>query len=415
MSLVNDMLNDLDRRRSPQGAAPEALEWMVGQTPVRRRSRSLPLLALLALTFIVALAALGYYLWGPLTGYGAAAADRLLVTTRTTEKATQATAATSLAEGEKPAVSDLQSSDDSAVIAATPAVSAATVITPIDLAVEPVVEPLVESVVKPVVEPKPLAQALASAASTAPLRIDNNGAQLLATATKGPGVSPAATDGPLPVVIKVPTVDSAPAANPVKTIFSPSPSQRDQGVARRGRALIRSGANADAEVLLRQQLQQQPDSSASATLLASLLLSQKHYDQVTSLLAQQRAVNPQHIGLLQLEARLLMATARAEQAQQLLLSQQPPVAEYPAYYELLALAARQYQDFELAQHSYQQLLASDPGRGDWWVGLAVVLDEQALPQQALQAYSRGLRTQRIGADLASYARQRVTSISRANR
>ncbi|MFT5578956.1 MAG: tetratricopeptide (TPR) repeat protein [Paraglaciecola psychrophila] len=370
MSLVNDMLNDLDRRRSPQGAAPEALEWMVGQTPVRRRSRSLPLLAL---TFIVALAALGYYLWGPLTGYGAAAADRLLVTTRTTEKATQATAATSLAAGEKPAISDLQSSDDSAVIAAT------------------------------------------SAASTAPLRIDNNGAQLLATATKGPGVSPAATDGPLPVVIKVPTVDSAPAANPVKTIFSPSPSQRDQGVARRGRALIRSGANADAEVLLRQQLQQQPDSSASATLLASLLLSQKHYDQVTSLLAQQRAVNPQHIGLLQLEARLLMATARAEQAQQLLLSQQPPVAEYPAYYELLALAARQYQDFELAQHSYQQLLASDPGRGDWWVGLAVVLDEQALPQQALQAYSRGLRTQRIGADLASYARQRVMSISRANR
>jgi tetratricopeptide (TPR) repeat protein len=207
----------------------------------------------------------------------------------------------------------------------------------------------------------------------------------------------------------------APATGPVKMSRSLSPAQRDQSVARRGAALIRSGANVDAEELLLEQLQRQANSPASATLLASLLLSQQHYQQVTSLLAQQRQLNPAHIGLLQIDARLLMSTARSDRAHVLLLRRQPPVAQYTAYYELLALAARQNRNFERAQGSYQQWLADDPGRGDWWVGLAIVLDEQALPQQALQAYSRGLQTQRIRADLSTYARQRVASILTANR
>jgi len=395
MSLVNDMLNDLDQRRSKHSAAPEALEWMAGQTPVRRQRSYLPLLALI---FIATMLAVGFFLWGPLTGYGVDSADRLLAVAPSGDGATPEPAQVMAAAAAEPQLNGSQAilteQQPEAANSAIPSSQQHSLPRQAGSAPPPAVQALAV----------PMQQARDNKLQT-PVAVSSTdaGAPLDSAKTSEVAAPRAAAE------------IAAVARGPVKTSRPRSPAQRDEDVAGEGRELIRRQSVTGAKQLLRQQLVAQPNSPASATLLASVLLSQKHYDQVALMLQQQRAVNPRHIGLLQIEARLLLSTHRAEQALELLLTRQPAVTEYGAYYELLALAARQNKRFELARGSYRQLLASDPGRGDWWVGLAIVLDQQALPEQARVAYSRGLKTQRIDANLAAYARRRVASISISNR
>ena len=85
----------------------------------------------------------------------------------------------------------------------------------------------------------------------------------------------------------------------------------------------------------------------------------------------------------------------------------PGDAEYDAF---LAALLRQQGQFEQAGALYRQLLARDPGPGDWWIGLAMSYDSLGNHADALATFQRGLRAHTLKPPLARYARRRVAEL-----
>ena len=88
------------------------------------------------------------------------------------------------------------------------------------------------------------------------------------------------------------------------------------------------------------------------------------------------------------------------------MSEQPLLSGNSDYYELVGLAARKNQQLELSEQVYRGLLDYDASRGDWWMGLAIAIDQQANPA-AKQAYQQAINSQHLSVALRNYARQRL--------
>ena len=201
---------------------------------------------------------------------------------------------------------------------------------------------------------------------------------------------------------------NAETVSSVKKILPLAPEQRDFQVARNARSLLHDGDTIAAEQTLSGFLQQQPLALHSGTMLASILLSQQRFADVEQLLTPLRQQYPDNIRLLAIDARLLLLTDKAGQAVDLLMSARPSVRNNTDYYELLALAARQNKQYLLSEQAYRGLLDSDISQGDWWVGMAIAMDAQGKILQAQTAYRRALKTEYTSVALANYARQRLS-------
>ncbi len=194
----------------------------------------------------------------------------------------------------------------------------------------------------------------------------------------------------------------------IKKALPPSPEQRDRQVAQNARKMLRAGNASTAEQSLRVFLQQQPTALHSGEVLASILLSQQRFNDVEVLLSSLRQIYPSELGLLAIEARRLLLTGNAKQSVDMLMSEQPTVKGHTDYYELLALAARQNKQYQLSEQVYRGLLETDNGQGDWWVGMGIALDAQGDIAQAKTVYQQALKTKRTSVVLANYARQRLS-------
>ena len=197
------------------------------------------------------------------------------------------------------------------------------------------------------------------------------------------------------------------SAETVVSTPTPTPKQSDTKMVSNARQLLHKGRPFDAERQLENFLSGQPQALKSAKLLMTLWLSRQHYEPLQPLLNRLRIVHSSDVDLLVLQARLYLAKAQAEKTVELLMTAQPDIQRYSDYYELLALAARQSQQYQLSEQAYRGLVNSDPLRGDWWVGLGIALDAQGQLTKARRVYQQALKTNRISQPLHDYAQQRL--------
>ena len=205
-----------------------------------------------------------------------------------------------------------------------------------------------------------------------------------------------------------PRVSRNEAAKPPQAVVSPpTPKQTEQQVVRNAKQLLRKGRPFEAEQLLMGFLKKQPQALNSAKMLMTLWLSQQRYEPLSPLLNRLRASHSNDVDLLVIQARLYLAKSQAGQAVDLLMTAQPDIGRHSDYYELLALAARKNQQYQLSEQAYRGLVDSDALRGDWWVGLGIALDAQGKLANARRAYKQGLKTKHISEPLRDYAQQRL--------
>ncbi|AVJ55066.1 hypothetical protein C5610_01390 [Idiomarina sp. OT37-5b] len=96
---------------------------------------------------------------------------------------------------------------------------------------------------------------------------------------------------------------------------------------------------------------------------------------------------PQAHSLRLLAASMLEKQAQPQLALQLLVQHQPAATELPQYYQLQAELAQQLDDNDAMQQSYRALVNAQPDNGRWRLGLALALREQH-PQQALAEFEQ---------------------------
>lgn len=134
-------------------------------------------------------------------------------------------------------------------------------------------------------------------------------------------------------------------------------------------ALFDAGRGSEAEVVLRVGLAASPKSSRFAEMLGHALL----------------------------------ARGDAAGAQAVLRPAAPALSTHPDYHALLAAAEQGTSAHALAATRYRGLLQLQPGNGRWWVGLGISLRALGDPQQAVIAFDRALDDRSLPEPLRAYA------------
>lgn len=353
MSLINDMLRDLDARRQPPGGLDAlALQGvgpsLVAHAPVLPTGRQL-----LVIGLVVGVAVGGWYAWTP----------------------------------GNPVVPD----SASPVVPSSP---------PVQVAPAPV---LVEAA--PPVPPE------------APAESRSTQAPVTETAPREPEPKarvPAVAHKTAAAVSSVPatTADTPRPADVSQTqVRTLTPAEQAQQAFEQGATALRQEQPRRAESLLREALALQPGHSEARLALASLQLRLQRPDEALALLAAGLALEPQSLELARLRGHLLLQQDRLQEARRVLETAAPGASERADYQALLGTLYQRLGAHEQAVNHYRQALGLQPDQGLWWMGLGVSLEQTHQGGAAREAFRTALGYP-LSPALQQYIQGRLTALGR---
>ncbi|GLP97390.1 tetratricopeptide repeat protein [Paraferrimonas sedimenticola] len=145
--------------------------------------------------------------------------------------------------------------------------------------------------------------------------------------------------------------------------------------------------------------------------LAALLFGQNDIKGALSVLQQGRTQYPQEIDFGVLQARILQQSDRMQDAMALLQSLQLiAVPEHAKGLILLSEISQAEQEFVLAESSYRSLSELQPNVAKWWLGLGFALDSQGEQGEALLAYRRALSTSGLSENGRQFLTNRIAQL-----
>ena len=348
MSLLNQMLTDLEQRRS--GAPASALAQGVHSVAVapRRLPSSETLIRVATLVLAVAAGAAYWLGWLTLSNEAPPApAAQAEAAAETTTAAVSEPAPTPASERQK------------------------------NRAPEPV--------------PEPYAQATAVAASSA----------------EPPAAAPpsaTATGSPATLRAQGPTGNPAPVHKVV------SLAQRADDLYRQALLQLQQGKEPPAVVLLLQTLALHPDHEEARQTLAVTWLLQSRRPETATLLLEGLQRQPAHPAFSHLLARVYWEEGDLPQAQNLLQAALARTPTDPQLHGLQAVVAQQLGQHPSAAHHFLEALRSDPSMPQWLVGLATSWATMGMKADAQEALERALQSRRLPANLAVVVEQQLESL-----
>lgn len=151
-----------------------------------------------------------------------------------------------------------------------------------------------------------------------------------------------------------------------------------------------------------------PEHEIARKQLAALWYGKKAYQDAINLLSQGIALAPNAEEMRLMAARIYFEQEQPRQALNLL----SPVSssEKVELQILLASAAVELNEHEVASAAYHKLLLLEPAVGRWWLGLAVSLDSQGQFKSASNAYHQAISKGSLSKDAVHFARQRLVEL-----
>lgn len=201
-----------------------------------------------------------------------------------------------------------------------------------------------------------------------------------------------------------------PAAAPMRSPTELSFADQDKGKTQEALMLWGRNQRAEAVALLQGFIDANSLAHQSRETLAKLMLQQNDIVAVTVLVQQGMAVAPEFVGYRKLQARLLLSGGMTQEAVRLLSDKPPLVSVDNEYHDLLATAQLSAMDFAGAAKSYQSLVQQNRNEARWWYGLAAAQDGLGRETEALRAYQQALSLPSLSAGLRQRSEQRVTEL-----
>ncbi len=192
------------------------------------------------------------------------------------------------------------------------------------------------------------------------------------------------------------------------------PEQKAELLYQTGYDHLRAQRNRLAEKSLRQALAMESSHVKARELLSGIYIKQGRWVEASELLREGLTYSPEHLTFSKLYARSLMQLNKDVQAIAVLKRNAPQVQSDPNYFAILAaLYQRQNQHGEAAE-VYARLVSLNPNNGVWWVGLGISLEALGRNQDALQAYGRARKTGNLRNDVARYTDNRLLALDELN-
>lgn len=221
------------------------------------------------------------------------------------------------------------------------------------------------------------------------------------------------------------TAGAAPDPGSIDKRVDSTPRERAESEFRRAMSQVNQGRMAEGLEGLRATLAADPAYELARQTLVALLLEAKRTDEAAGLLQEGLAINPANIGYAMLLARIhvergdpgsaLALLQKFETTAQSSVANAGDVANaaHVANAEYRAFVAALYQ--RLGRHSeaveqYQGALRLTPGTGAWWVGLGISQEALSRPKDARESFQRARGTGNLNAELVAYVERRLQQL-----
>ena len=187
-----------------------------------------------------------------------------------------------------------------------------------------------------------------------------------------------------------------------------SPEQQDEKAANLATKMLQSGETEKASRYLYQFIDQHSVDAQSRAVLVSHLINNHQMTAADQLLNSTDISQSSH--LRRLRAHWYSANNQPDEAIAILNSAVPEVETDTEYHVLLAaLYQRQGYGTE-AVARYAELIRYNPDMPDWWVGMAIGLDRSEQYSSAAKAYQKALQMDGLRTELAAFAKQRLETL-----
>lgn len=163
-----------------------------------------------------------------------------------------------------------------------------------------------------------------------------------------------------------------------------------------------------AEKLFEDVLLMTPEHKAARKQLAALWFGRQSYQAAINVLSQGTQLYPDDSEFRLMKARIYLNQGQTIAAVNTL--KELPYVEDVEYQALLASHAQQISQFDIAATAYQLLAKLEPTAGRWWLGLAVAYDSNSEFDQAVKAYDQAIDKSDLSENARQFARQRVQEL-----
>lgn len=200
-----------------------------------------------------------------------------------------------------------------------------------------------------------------------------------------------------------------PIAKQVRELTS---QQRAENEFRKATVAIQQGRHGEAITKLEQALQLDAKHGTARQVLIGVLLDMKRLDEAMRLASDGLDLDPRQAGLAMILARLQVEKSALRPAIDTLERSRPYAtdrADYMAF--LAALLQRDGQHGEAAD-AYMTALQKMPQNGVWWMGLGISLQAEQRNPEAREAFNRAKSSNSLSPDLLAFVGARLAQLPR---
>jgi len=198
---------------------------------------------------------------------------------------------------------------------------------------------------------------------------------------------------------------------PVRTTRELSLQDRDRNLSQQALRLAQDGELIEAYNVLYNFIGNNPEAHQSRNTLATLLFAQQEFLQVKVLVDEGLLLAPNHAGYKKIKARLYIREGDLDAAIRLLNSSPPAMADDTEYFELLSSLYQQNGEHRQAIEIYQELIRVDRMTGRWWTGLAISHEAMGNYGEALNSYQVAIQNENLDSRLRQYSQGRIRELS----
>ena len=217
-----------------------------------------------------------------------------------------------------------------------------------------------------------------------------------------PPVTPAS--GPVP--------ESAPSVVPNKQFKEISPQQRAENEYRKAVAALQQGKSAEAIALLDQVLQIDAHHAPARQAMIGALVESKQLDEAVGRARDGLSLDPNQPGLAMILARLQLEKREVRAAIDTLERTLPYAGDRAEYRAFLAALLQRDERHKQAAEQYLLALQRAPQNGVWWMGLGISLEaDQRLPE-AQESFRRAIASNSLTPELRAFVENKLGLLRR---
>ena len=186
--------------------------------------------------------------------------------------------------------------------------------------------------------------------------------------------------------------------------------QRAESAYISGIAAIQRGDTSEGMDHFRNALSKYPGHIKAREILAGLLIKAGQYPEASRLLQEGIELHPDYSQFANLYARILVEEGNTREALKVLEANRPTLNDHPEYYALLAAVYQRLDKSRQAADIYLRLVTIRPENGIYWMGLGISLESDSKPVQAVEAYQRARASGTLNDDLLEFINAKIDTL-----